>query len=516
MSEVLSKNSSEIEQLASSLLATLDESVFFSELSKFLGKDLKVDQILAYKVLEDGGSQLVAKNGKAIRDGEILAKGEGIGGQVIRTKRSYFCNNTERDPLLAKSKEAGVISELCIPVAHEGFVIATLHFQGIKNQRDFSRSDISLVSGILEQIERPISNMKMYLSAKILNETLLKKIKEKEKELEERKLGLKVSGSFQIEEKEIIGKSAEIEEIKRLADKVSNSDVNILIEGPSGSGKELISRRIHCRSQRSKGSFIVVDCAALTPERLDEELFGTEQGDFLTGLKSRAGAIENADGGTLCLDGIDKIGITLQAKILNFIKDSLLFRIGGKTPIRSNVRIVGLTNKDIQDEVSKGHIREDFFYSINTMSLSIPGLRERVEDIEHLANHFLNLGKSTEEQKSLSPGALKSLQEYSWPGNIRELQNVIERAYILSEGRIVEKTHLADCVNQNEQIASDIQEDVQIDFTEMTLEELEKLHICKTLDHLSGNKTKTAKMLGITVKTLYNKLHSYGMIAAKE
>ena len=193
----------------------------------------------------------------------------------------------------------------------------------------------------------------------------------------------------------------------------------------------------------------------------------------------------------------------------------MAFRVGGHMPYRADVRLMVSSTKDLNELVAKGEFREDLLFNVNTMVLKIPSLRERIEDIETLATYFLNLHKRPEEQKSLSPGVVKALREYNWPGNVRELQNVIERSYILSDGMIVERDHLADSVTESRIEEEGEDEDI-VRYSEMTLDELEKRHICLTLEHLGGNKTKTAKMLGITVKTLYNKLHSYGMIGNQQ
>ena len=201
-----------------------------------------------------------------------------------------------------------------------------------------------------------------------------------------------------------------------------------------------------------------------------------------------------------------------------FIQDKLAFRVGGQVPYKADVRIISSTRRDLTAMVSDGLFREDLFYSLSTIKINVPSLKNRKEDVIELAMFFLNHKRKVEEQKSFSPGALKALEEYTWPGNVRELQNVVERAYILSDNRIVEKDHLSEQVTtiQIPQEEVDETEAELYKFSQMTLDELERRHICMTLDHLSGNKTKTAKVLGITVKTLYNKLHSYGLIEAKE
>lgn len=513
MSEIMAKNSTRIEELSSILLSTLDEQIFFSEISKCLNDVVSSDRVRVFRVRENGSSSLIAENGKSIDNGPVIEKGAGIVGYVLRTKKSYFSNNVSRDPIFASNDNGDTIAELCVPIGCDGFMIGTLHIQSLSDERSFSREDITDVLEILSAIEKPIKNMKIYLSAKFLNESLARQIEVKEKELEESKSSVNILDTYKIEEKDIIGKSDSMKEILAIADKVASANVATLVLGESGTGKEMIARRVHCRSPRKEGAFISVDCSSLSELQLEADLFGEEARDFSQSV--RPGLLEQANTGTLFINNIESMPIMIQSKLIKFLNEKMAFRVRGQVPFRSDVRIIASSAKDFSELVEKGLFREDLFYALNTMSLRAPSLRERTEDIELLASFFLNKGKNAESQKSLSPGALKSLQDYRWPGNVRELQSVMERAFILSDGMIVERDHLSESVSKAEKV-EEVKDSKVIEFSEMRLDELERKHICNTLEHLSGNKTKTAKTLGITVKTLYNKLHSYGMIEPKE
>jgi DNA-binding NtrC family response regulator len=503
----------DIQNLSNILLATLDESLFFSTLSGHLQSILNADIISIYLLQEDQSAQLIVKNQKIIEGGIVLQKGEGPAGHVIRTKKPYFSNNVSRDPLFQKEAKEGIQAELSIPVVVDGIVIASLHFQMNDNKIEFSREHMTEILSILNEIKQPLVNMKMYLAAKHLNEALLKKIEQKEKQISESKSSHNAHGLYKIEEKEIIGKSTAMKTILNLADKVALTDINTLIEGEAGTGKEMIARKIHCRSIRKEAGFASIDCTSLPEVQLEKELFG-EEGSF-THSSNRGGLLETINGGTLFINNVDALSLNTQSKLQRFIVEKMAFRIGGQIPFRTDVRIISATTKDLSVLVQDNLFREDLFYSLNTMNLKSPALRDRQEDIELLAINFLNSGKARHDHKSLSPCVLNALLEYSWPGNVRELQNVMERAYILADGMIVEKDHLAETVSRKQEEVI-VEEEEVYNFSEMTLDELERRHICKTLDALAGNKTKTAKTLGITVKTLYNKLHSYGMITAKE
>jgi len=517
MAQTLKSISPSLEELTSTLLSTLDEGTFFNELSKYLQSVVQHDQCLVYQVSGDSSAKLVSKNGEKVENGILLEKGKGIAGHVVRTKRAYISNNVGRDPLFAGDEDMkDRIAELAVPVACDGITLGTIHFQSNTEEIQFGREDVTNILAVLSSVKRPLVNMKMYLQAKHLNEVLLMKVEEKERELEQSKGTSSIGESYRIQDVDIIAQSPIMKELVVLAERVAVSDVNTLIQGEHGVGKETLARRIHCRSARNDQAFIVVDCSSMAEEELEIELFGKELNDFSMGQQVRQGAIEMSNGGTILLANIDGLAIGLQSKLSHFISEGLAFRVGGQVPFRSDVRIIASSTKNLKSEVEENLFREDLFYSLNTMIMNIPSLCDRKEDIEVLANFILNNGKEISKQKSLAPGVVTALTEYQWPGNIREVQNVIERAYILSDGLIIERDHLSENITNGE-VEEVLEEsaDLQL-FSEMTLDELEKKHICRTLDHLEGNKTKTAKMLGITVKTLYNKLHSYGMISPKE
>jgi Nif-specific regulatory protein len=512
MTELVAKSSTGIQDLSSTLLSTLDEAIFFSELGNYLSNQLVSDQLLIYKVHEDASVELVSKNGQVINGAPLMTKGMGACGHVSRTKKPYFSNNTMRDPIFMKEAKEGVLAELCIPVTIEGVVLATIHFQSTTEGHEYTRDDITNVLSIIARLNSPLSNMKMYMAAKHLNEVLMKQIEERERKSEESKSGISLVGNFKIDEPKIISRSLTMKKLVDLADRVAGSDISVLIHGEGGTGKEIIARRIHCRSKRNEHSFLVIDCSTLPADRLEIEMFGLESDGT---ANAKIGLLENANGGTIMLDEISALSLGLQNKLYNFLKEGVAYRVGSKVPYKTNVRIVATTSKDLLNEVNLNQFRNDLYYCLNTMKLDVPSLKERYEDVEVLANYFINSNRPADMQKSFSPGAVKALMTYTWPGNVRELQNVIERAYILTEGLIVEKGHLADCVIKGKQLDTKADSEVE-SYTEMTLEALEKKHICRSLEHLGGNKTRTAKMLGITVKTLYNKLHSYNMVASKE
>lgn len=515
MLESQALNPSKLDELSSFLLSTLDEKVFFPKLGEFFVQELNVDQVLIKFVREDDSCQAIALNGDYIKEGNIEEKGAGAAGHVVRTRRPYFSNSVESDPLFSDSVKNGVRAELVIPVVQEGIVMATMHFRQIKSENDFSREDVNKIDEILKCLQAPLVNMKMYLSAKLLNESLIKQIELKEKEVTNTSNASQTAYYSQVSDKPMVANSKIMKDVLGIAGKVCQSHVSVMITGSKGVGKATLAQKIHCRGIRKEGPFFSIDCSSMSEEQLERELFGEENINSLdTSIK--VGLLEKANGGTLLIEEIDRLSPQAQVKLSAFLNEKLAFRVNGSVPYKTNVRIISTTAKDLSEIVSKGEYRDELYLSLTTVKLNFPDLKDRKDDIEELATHFLNLDKDLNQQKTLSPGAIEALKSYSWPGNVRELHNVVERAYILSDGMVVEKTHLSEHL-LNEKIEEEQEEEINniINFTDMTLDELEKHHICNMLEHLGGNKTKTAKSLGITVKTLYNKLHSYGVIAEK-
>ncbi len=311
-----------------------------------------------------------------------------------------------------------------------------------------------------------------------------------------------------IQNKKIIYKSDVMEQMMKVIMRVAPSHANVLILGESGTGKELIAHAIHEKSSRRDKSFVAVNCGALRETLLESELFGHEKGAFTGAYSRKIGLAEVASGGTLFLDEIGELSQNIQAKLLRFIQEGEVYRVGGKEPIKIDIRLISATNRELDDEVIKGNFREDLFYRINTIMVSAPPLRRRKEDIPILIEHFLANGVHSylDRGRVVSEEAMEVLKRYDWPGNIREVQNICERLQILSEGHTI---MLGDLPSNIKNLEQKLGTEEGYDPT-ITIHELEKRHILKSLDHFDGNKTQSANALKITIKTLYNKLHEYG------
>ena len=318
--------------------------------------------------------------------------------------------------------------------------------------------------------------------------------------------------------KEIIGESPQIFEVLQQIENFANTPLRVLISGDTGTGKEMVARALHKNSGRS-GKMISVNCAAFPENLLESELFGHEKGAFTSADARHIGRFERAHKGTLFLDEIAEMPISMQPKLLSAIEDNEIERVGGKKPIAVDVRIVAATNRDLAQAVKDKTFREDLYYRLNVATISLPMLSERREDIDALVAYFLKKHRWLSELgiQQVAPSTLALLRDYSWPGNVRELENVIERASCIAKAAILLPEHLPEDIqmyqmqpvhDSNELPIPENEQGVNVTLG-MTLEAMEETFICKTLARLNGNRTKTAEMLGIGIRTLQRKLKKY-------
>lgn len=305
----------------------------------------------------------------------------------------------------------------------------------------------------------------------------------------------------------IIGKSKLIKQALESAKKVANTDATVLLTGETGTGKEVFAQAIHQASKRNKNNFIAVNCSAFSKELLENELFGHKAGAFTGATKDAKGIFEEANNGTVFLDEIGEMPLDLQAKLLRVLESGEFLKLGDNKPIKTDVRIIAATNRDLQKEIQSGNFREDLYYRINIFNITLPALRERTVDIEELANYFLTVfaTKTNKKIKRISADYLEDLKLHSWKGNIRELRNVIERSIILVDG---EELTVDSLPNEFQQSTSNSQESAK-PLSAFELASAEKIHIQKVMNYTNGNKTETAKLLNIALTTLYRKLEEY-------
>jgi DNA-binding NtrC family response regulator len=306
----------------------------------------------------------------------------------------------------------------------------------------------------------------------------------------------------------ITGNSKLLQNAIDVAKKVADTDTTVLIEGETGTGKDLLAQSIHNYSTRRSKPFVAINCSSFSKDLLESEMFGYKTGAFTGANKNKKGLFEEANLGTLFLDEIGEMDISLQAKLLRVIETGSFIKLGDTKPSSVDIRIIAATNRNLEDEIDKGNFRADLFYRIGVMKIELPALRNRKEDIPLLIDSYVNVynEKLKRTIKEIEPGFIKRLTEYNFPGNIRELKNLIERAVILTSGNVLNESSLpAELLTYK---TNSLPENI----TEFTsLEELEKVHITKILDYTDGNKTKAAEILGIGLTTLYRKLQSYGI-----
>ncbi len=359
----------------------------------------------------------------------------------------------------------------------------------------------ALREGATDFVLKPWQNEK--LVATLSSAVRLKKSYDEVDKLQQTKKLLQEDSNLPF--REIIGKSAAMQKVYELVDKVAKTDANVLLLGENGTGKDLIARALHNKSLRSDNTFIGVDMGAITETLFESELFGHKKGAFTDAREDRAGRFEVANGGTLFLDEIGNLSLPLQSKLLTVLQNRTVTRIGSNKPIHFDIRLICATNMPIYEMVKERKFRQDLLYRINTVEIHLPPLRERLDDIGLLSKHFIKdyCRKYRKEPKTLGGNALKQLRKYSWPGNVRELQHAIERAVILSDNDTLMPEDFYFLTGN--QTADELQMD------DYNLDNVERTVIQKAIKKHNGNISKAAKELGLTRASLYRRLGKHGL-----
>jgi two-component system response regulator HydG len=534
-----------LNELSTNLQGLLESENFYQEVVDLVQSKFSYHAMHIWSVDASGTARLEAQSGAYqghLQIGHILKSSEkggsvGIVGQVIRTRKSYLTNDISQDPNYTDlSLEIRTQSELSVPILKEGQLIAVLNIESAELNA-FDEDDVITLESVAAQVAVAITNQRLYADARSFNKKLQSAVEEKtvelraahERILEQQRLLQKENKALkslvQHDQKsfEIIGKSPALSSLLTMVDKIAPTSATVLIQGESGTGKELIARKLHFQSDRSEQPYVVVNCGALQESLLESELFGHEKGSFTGAVSQKMGLCETADNGTIFLDEIGELSLPIQAKLLRFLQEGEFYRVGGKRPISVNVRVISATNRDLEVEVREGRFREDLYYRLNTITLRMPPLRKRKEDIASLVQYFLQNSRFGGHIaiRRVDPRVMDALQGYEWPGNIRELQNTVERLKILAEHSEIRLEDLPFNIRMPHAARPESQDSAgQGVIPGLTtshpagtlLEDVEKSHILNTLDSCRGNKTRAAHQLGITIKTLYNKLHRYGAI----
>ena len=326
---------------------------------------------------------------------------------------------------------------------------------------------------------------------------------------ENQQLRESLAGKF--DRRNIIGRSGPMVSILETVAQVAPSEATVLITGESGTGKEVIAGALHFNSLRKDGPFVKINCAAITETLLESELFGHEKGSFTGAHKRKEGRFRQAHGGSFFLDEISEMSLSMQVKLLRVLQEREITRVGGEAVIKVDVRIIAATNKDLLEEIGAGRFREDLYYRLNVVTLGLPPLRERREDIPLLAQHVLEdfARKNHKTIKGFTPQAMDQLLRHDWPGNVRELMNIVERGVVLSRSEYLDIEELPLITGDLPDNGNSPDHAIPAD---MPLDEVEKISILKTLETAGGNKSEAARRLGITRRTLHKKLKKYGVM----
>jgi len=418
---------------------------------------------------------------------DITNMSKSVVNEVISTGKTTLSYDAVEDQRFANANSIQlqkIHSILCVPMKMNGEVTGAIYMDNRSNVGNFTDESRDFLKAISKQAAIAIENAMLY--EKLFSENTR----------------LREQMNQQISFPEIIGKSKKIREVFDVVGSVADSEATVLIEGASGTGKELIAQAIHNNSSRKDKPFIAVFCGSLSESLLESELFGHKKGAFTGATVDKPGLFEEADGGTFFLDEIGDISKNIQTKLLRVLQEVEIKRVGDNKIHKIDVRIVAATNKNVWDLVQSDEFREDLYYRLNVIKIVMPELKERWEDIPLLAQHFLKIfsDKNKKYLKGFSKEAMNILQNYPWPGNIRELENTIERAVILSKETEIQANDLQ------------IQKKQEVIEVGMKLKDIERRIVLKTLDSYSGNRTKAAEILGVSRRWLQYQLKEWGIL----
>jgi Nif-specific regulatory protein len=426
--------------------------------------------------------------------------GEGITGKVMETGDPAVVPQIEKEPLFlnrTRSRdrlEKRDISFICVPIRNGAFTYGTLSVDRLFSEDIAFEEDVRLLSIIASMIAQGLKIQEMVFDEK--KDLLTENVSLKEK--------LKERYSLY----NIVGTSNKMAEVFRMIERVSETDVTVLIRGESGTGKELVANAIHFNSRRSSQPFVALNCAALPEALVESELFGHEKGAFTSAIDQRIGKFERAHGGTLFLDEIGTLNSTAQAKLLRVLQERSFERIGGHRTIRVDVRIIAATNKDLEKSIADGTVREDLYYRLNVFPIFIPPLRERKTDILLLADHFVEKysRKHGKDVRRISTPAIDMLVQYHWPGNVRELENCMERAVLLSNDRVIHSTHLPPTLQTGVESGTL----PSLSFEE-TMRHFERELVIDALKNSRGNMAEAARLLKTTERIISYSVQKLGI-----
>ncbi len=414
--------------------------------------------------------------------------------KAIDTGEAILTSDARKDPRLKDAQSVvmyGLLSVLVVPIKRMNKIMGVIYLDTQTNKNVFDEKSLEFMTAFANLAALSIENAKLTNSLEIENKTLKREI----------------SSLYHFEN--IIGTSKSIRQVLDMVEKVVNTDVPILLEGESGTGKGLIARAIHYNSPRKDKKFISQYCGALPETLLESELFGYKKGAFTGATTDKMGLFEAADGGTFFLDEVGDLSLTIQTKLLRVLQEHKIRRVGDTEDIDVDVRIISATNKILEEEVKAGRFREDLYYRLKVVKIFIPPLRERKEDIPVLVKYLIHSSKiKNKDVIGITNDAMSTLMQYDWPGNIRELENVIQHAIVMTRGEMITLEDLPQELSKKKIIT-------KTNYSKK-LRDVEREHILNILEENDYSRKKTAKILGISLRTLQYKLKEYNVVKNKD
>lgn len=477
-------------EIAQRINSILDEDELLEKVLENAMSHLEAER--GYIVMVDesdvrGFSVVVSRNFSSPKDADESAASSSVINNVLKTGEPVLTFDALSDERFEASRSIvaqQILSIICIPLRLQDKTIGAIYLDSTKSRGKFNNETLKFLAVFGNLAAVAVENAKRFDRLKNENTRLQNEVSS--------------TNLFQ----GIIGKSKLWKAALDLVQRVVDTDVSVLITGESGTGKELIARAIHNQGKRRDKPFMAINCSAIPEQLLESELFGYRKGAFTGANADKKGLIEHADGGTLLLDEVGDLPFALQAKLLRVLQDKEIRRLGDVESKKIDVRIMSATNKNLHEEIKSGKFREDLYFRLNIIEIHLPALRERADDIPVLANHFMKKAGGTHGRnvKRISPAVMSRLLRHPWYGNVRELQNVIERSVVLSRGEELEDEDLKLEQYSEEELAQ----------AGMTLDEFERKLVEKTLDETGGNRTRTAEKLGVSLRWLQYRLKEWG------
>jgi transcriptional regulator with GAF, ATPase, and Fis domain/pSer/pThr/pTyr-binding forkhead associated (FHA) protein len=417
---------------------------------------------------------------------------EYVSNEVLASREAILAEDVARDRYLRNREslsDLGATSLICAPIVFGDRVLGLIHLYCTNPHKALDAEDLEFAVAVAKQLGGVIHQMQRQVTLTAENRSLREQLHV---------------------ESELIGESPAMKEIEQQIRRVAGTNATCLIRGESGSGKELVARAIHYSSPRKDGPIVCLNCAALTETLLESELFGHEKGSFTGATEKKIGKFEAANHGTIFLDEIGEMNVGTQAKLLRILEGHPFERVGGSVPIRVDVRVVAATNQPLEQAIQEGRFRRDLFFRLNVVEIRVPPLRERKSDVPILAEHFLRrfVRETGRKIRGFTPAALRKMEDYDWPGNVRELRNVVERAVALGTGPLLDAN---DIWLSSLEIAGVAPPSSEAVYRPLSLEDVEKDHILKTLNYTDWNKSQAASILNIERSTLDRKIKGYGL-----